>query len=500
MTRQAYSVWKNPSDSLAHTSTFGGNGICLTVVIETLRRHGHVDAEADAMTRAIDEDISVRTRAFRHHVNPYTATGMEIFGCNLDVEEASGGRLTLRDGRVIFDCAGGTGASLRGHNPPDVTSEVLAVHDSEHDYFEDLARELASLTPFPEVFPAVSGATAVDIALTLALLARPGRRRIVTFRGNYSGKSLPSMNFSKHGPTATASDQGAFDPYYPDVVYVDPFRADAVAAFEAAVAGDDVALVWFELSQGFHCLPLPDAVIEAVGAFKERHGYLVGVDEVLTGFWRTGPKFLAHEGRLECDLTTLAKPLSDMIMPFGVALATSSVVAAASAQNSEHVAMMRRRLRNGLGSHIALHALSMVNNPEALESRERAERLLTHGLARVAAQSPLFEGVAGTGIHVRLVPKRRWFPFHARSQVGQLLEASMVDLILSRCNVMVAQQRFFHALFAEEADVAEIITRLEAGTRKLTPLTVYRNVFARLRATARLRLSRGRRGPKGSTS
>jgi acetylornithine/succinyldiaminopimelate/putrescine aminotransferase len=497
MTTEAYQVWNNPVDSLAHTSTFGGNGTCLAVVIDTLRRHDLLTAADEAMLTRIDGSMRERLNAFRRYVNPHTAMGMELSGLALDVVSAVGGTLELADGREILDCAGGAGANLRGHNPPDLPEAVLARHDPEHDYFADLSDLLTRLTGYEEIFPAVSGASAVEVALTLAMLANPGRRKLVTFLGNYSGKSLGSMNLSKHGPQYTESDRDAFKPYYPDLVYLDPFADDAVPRLRSLLSSGEVALVWFEAIQGMLCKPLPEPVLEVISSLKESGGYLIGIDEVMAGSWRNGSGFFAYEGLVEgCDVTALAKPLSDMTLPMGVAFARSEVVERARATNAPHVERLRAHYRNGLSAHIALHSFSAVTSPEAQARRGVAQTILREGLAKVAAESKLFEASAGRGGHVRLVPKRRWFPFHSRSQLGQLLEATLANLILRDCGVLVAQQRFFPPIFSEPDMMRRVVRRLETGTRRYTPLTVYVHAVRQVARFAIAETLRKRRAAK----
>jgi acetylornithine/succinyldiaminopimelate/putrescine aminotransferase len=494
MSAQAYSVWNNSIDSLAHTSTFGGNGVCLTIALEKLKRDGLVDAAADESLSAIAGDRAVRNEHFRHHVNPQAANGMAMFDLDLDIQSARGMRLVLADGRKILDCAGGTGASMRGHNPPDLTEKVLATHSAEHDYFADLADVLTKLTGFPHAFPAVSGTTSVENALRLALLADPSRRKIVTFTGNYSGKTLASLNLSRHGPQRSASDPDAFRPYYRDVIYVDPFAPDAASRFASVVSHGDVGLVWFELIQGMSCRPLPVELVRRIAALRGEHGYLVGVDEVLTGVWRSGSSFLAHQSLLdEVDFTTLAKPLSDMTLPIAVTLASDKVVRLVKQRHPDDLAYLRDRYRHNLAAHIAWHVLSVVS---ALDNRE-AQQVLGEGVARVVRRSSLFEAAAGTGSHLRLVPSRRWFPGDPRSVRGQLIEASIQDLIMRRCRVLLAQQRFFPPLFADVGEVREAMSRLDNGLRGVTPATVYLNAIRRICAATLVRLRKRRARKQG---
>ncbi|RJL35928.1 aminotransferase class III-fold pyridoxal phosphate-dependent enzyme [Bailinhaonella thermotolerans] len=498
MSGEAYAVWNNPRDSVAHTSTFGGNSLCLTLALDSVRAHGFVTGRDEEYFARVDADMRTRIDGFAAHVNTFAATGMEMSGFALDIVEASGARLRLADGREILDCAGGGGVTLRGHNPPDLADGVLARHDPGHDYFADLERALAELTRFPRAFPAVSGATCVDVAVTLALLANAGRTRIVTFTGNFSGKTLGSMNLSKYGQQYTESDREAFRPYYFDVVYVDPFAPGAARELEALLRGGDVALVWFEVIQGMDCRPLPAPVVRLVDDLRAECGYLIGVDEVMTGGWRTGDSFLAHEKVVaNSDIAVLAKPLSDATLPVGAVMVTGDVETRARAAAPDLVERLARHYRNNLAAHVALHALRDVSTEERHTRRIRAQQELITGLRELAASSRLFQAAAGSGGHVRLVLDRRWFPYHKRSQVGQLMEAAISALLLRDCGVLVMQLRFFHRIFADEAEVREVVARLKAGTRRYTPLTVYRHAIAQVVSFALAKTVRDLRARRG---
>jgi acetylornithine/succinyldiaminopimelate/putrescine aminotransferase len=491
MSEKAYAVWDNPVDTVAHTSTFGGNGLCLTIVLDVLRAAGLVDPGLEAELDAIAASMPARLDAFRRYVNSFAGDAMAAFGLAVDIVEARGSRLRLADGRTVLDCTGGAGANLRGHNPPDIVPDVLDRHDPDDDHRGLLAASLSALTGFSQVFPAVSGATAVEAAMTLAMLANPDRPLVLTFDGNYSGKTLGSMNLSKRGPLFIESDRDAFKPYYHGLVFVDPFAADAAPELEKLLRSGRVGLVWFELTQGVLCRTIPREIVDLVGALKDECGYLIGVDEVLTGVWRHGEPFLAHQGVAPVpgvDVVAMAKALSDMTMPVGAALATDAVAAAAERTNPGHVETLRTHFRHDLGAHIARHALEQVSAPESVAAQARRHREFRAGLERVVAGSGLFEGVVGPPGHVRLQLSRRWFPFHSRSRAGQIAEAALSELILIRSGVLIGQLRFFPPVFGPapggESDLREVVDGIEAGTRGATPLTVYRHAGRRLVPTA----------------
>lgn len=488
MTEQAHAVWNNPIDCFAQTSTFGGNKLCTAAALRAMDRHGLVTEKDREVLRQIDADFQTAVRYWGRYVNPGLAALAGIFGMDLDVQRAYGGRLQI-GGREVIDCSGGFGSNLRGHNPPDIPA-LLSRHDPDRDYFVELERLLGSLTKFPHCFPAVSGATAVDSAVTIALLANPGRPKVVTFNGNFSGKTLFALNLSKHGPQLTESDVDAFRPYYRDLVYIDPFAEDAKEKLETVLRAGDVGLVWFELIRGAMCEVLPEPIRRLVEELKEEYGYLIGVDEVLTGGWRTGATYLAHQDLIRhSDVTSVAKTLGDMTIPMAAALATEQVYVRATRTDPERVKALRERHRCNLGAHIGLNALTCVRPGELragfLDTQEEIER----GLQEIVANSKLFSGVSGQGALLLLVMNKRYFPFHHRSKLGNLLEMAMSHLIFTRCGVFVFLLRVLHRTAADGVDARDLIGRLRDGLTDVTPAMVYRHALSRILSTRFPRLA-----------
>lgn len=480
MTEKAHSVWDNDVDCFAQTSTFGGNRLCAAAAVAALERRGYITEQHREVFREIDASPERMREYWGKHVNPGMARLASIFGMDMEVREAFGARLHLADGRELLDCSGGFGSNLRGHNPPDIDA-LVSTHQPDHDYFAELEQLLCGLTKFDQAFPAVSGATAVDVAASIAMLANPSRRKVVTFNGNFSGKTLFALNFSKLGPQLTESDTDAFRPYYADLVYIDPFAPDAEAELKRVLTAGDVALVWFEIFRGGMCEELPAKVVQLVDELKGSGGYLIGVDEVLSGGWRSGKNYLAHADLMKnSDLVSLGKTLSDMTLPMAAVLVTNDVFERAREANPEHVARLRNHYRNNLAANVACHAIRQSSAQARRSESLKNQQLVEAELRQLAAESPLFSGVRGRGTLLVLIMNQKYFPFHHRSKPGNLLEMSLAHLILERCGVFVFLLRFLHRVDSDEADVRELLARLRAGLAGISPWMVYRYALSRI--------------------
>jgi acetylornithine/succinyldiaminopimelate/putrescine aminotransferase len=480
MTRGAYAVWNNPIDAMAQISTFAASATALHLVLNTLRQQGFVSTADDEVLAGIDQDKQLRNECYRRFVNPSSGQFQEGFRIDYEVDTATGMTVRLRDGTTYIDCAFGTGTNLRGHNPVQL-SETLSQHDPEVDYIELLTGFFVERTPYDTVLPAVSGATSVENALLLARLARPDRPKIVTFLGNFSGKTIASLNVSRYGPQRSSSVVGAYEPYYPDVTFVDPFSSDAVERLNEALDDPQVGLFWAELIQGFTCTPVPADLFEVICDQRRRHGFLVGVDEVLTGVWRSSDRLLYHSDLLDhVDLTTLAKPLSDMTIPVAATLARKEVVEAASANYPDAVHRLHEQYRNNLSAHVAWRALTSVDSPESQRIRRKELAILRSGLERAVDRSAAFDSVRGLGAHIRITLNRRYFPFRDGSPMGELIDQMVGDVIMRRTGVVLARGRFFPPIFPAAGSMAEVASRLEGGLPRVTVYQIYRTLLVKM--------------------
>ncbi|MGH3813942.1 MAG: aminotransferase class III-fold pyridoxal phosphate-dependent enzyme [Pseudonocardiaceae bacterium] len=491
MSAAAHQVWLNNVDCLSHTSTFGGNPLCASLVLDSLDKYGFVTDQHYEELHTIDRDPAAVLDYWGRHIKPNIAALAKLFGLHIEIARAAGGRFTTTEGWDVIDCAGGLGSNLRGHNPPDLVPDVLAQHHPDHDYFTDLEQKLVELTGLARAFPSVSGAVVNHMAVTLAALTSPRRRTIVTFKGNFGGKTLFAINLSKHFPQQKESDNDAFRPYYSKLVYIDPFAPDAVEQLTTLVCGGDVALVWFELVQGTTRRRLPDALLQAIDRQRAEYGYLVGVDEVLTGGWRGGEHYLAHQDVLECaDIVTIGKTISDMTLPTAAVVVSEDVYTQARTTSMAQVTRLSTEFRNNLSAHISLHALESADDRGKRARQQAAYAELVASLNAIFRKSKVFGEVIGSSAHLRLTMNERFLWLSRRSKLSGMFEMMLSNLVYQRCHVFMFALRVAHRVAADPAELTELARRLEVGTRGITPLMVYRYTLGSTLVTKRPLLAR----------
>lgn len=241
-----------------------------------------------------------------------------------------GMRLYDDDGREYLDFLSGIGSVNLGHAHPAVAAAVAdqmgrLVHVSNLflvEHRDELAQDLVELFGSPaKVFFCNSGAESVEGAIKLARRWGHAHRgetchRIVTAERSFHGRTLAAL-----AATGQASKQDLFRPL-PDGF--DHVPLNDIAALEAAVTAETCAVMLEPVQGEGGVYPCSPEYLRAVRALCDERDVLLVLDEVQTGFYRTGPAF-AHQGfGIMPDVMCLAKSLANGL-PIGAILAAADV-------------------------------------------------------------------------------------------------------------------------------------------------------------------------------
>jgi acetylornithine/succinyldiaminopimelate/putrescine aminotransferase len=248
-----------------------------------------------------------------------------------------------------------------------------------------VADRLKELTTLDCVLPAVSGAGAAENALRIGLVAQFPRRYVLAFRGGFGGKTLLALT-----GTANSSYKAYVDPLYANVIYLDPFAPTALSDLENALAEYPVAVVQLELIQAVGGVrSMPPEILHYLQENKRRWGYLLFIDEVQTGMYRTGPFTLSARLGLTPDLLTVGKAVCDMMFPFALTLYSAAVQERLDAAQPDCAPCLRRRFGHELGYRTVLSVLGHARETGLAERVTQAGELfaalLREGLASCRA-------------------------------------------------------------------------------------------------------------------
>jgi adenosylmethionine-8-amino-7-oxononanoate aminotransferase len=335
-----------------------------------------------------------------------------VSGKGVWVEDASGKR-------YLDAMSGGSMAATLGHGRSDIISAARAqaeklayVHNERltNPAQEELAHELIGVAPkgFTRVRFITGGAEANEMAIQMA-------RRYHVDRGQPKRWQVISPAQAYHGPTmATLALTGRpglkrpFEPYMPSHLHIppstwrfDPTGEQALQALDRMleVAGHDAVSAYFCEPISAAALPAyspPKRFWEGLAERRERHGFLICFDEIVTGIGRTGNWFAAESLPIVPDIIATAKGLGAGYAAIGAVLCRQHVYDAI-ASGSRKFTLGHTWDGAPLSCAVGLKVIEVLKKEGLVEHvRERGPRLrdqLAHALKGV----PLVHEVRGRG-------------------------------------------------------------------------------------------------------
>jgi 4-aminobutyrate aminotransferase / (S)-3-amino-2-methylpropionate transaminase / 5-aminovalerate transaminase len=286
---------------------------------------------AMAMTRTIELKTAVpgpKSQEILARKERVVADPLSVF-LPVVIEEARGATLTDVDGNTFIDFTGGVGCLNVGHSHQRVVeaAQEQLTKFSHTDFtivpyevYVTLAERLIAAAPFGSPAKAAffnAGTEAVENAIKFAR-SYTGRPAVIGFEGGFHGRTLLSLSLT----SKTHPYKAGLGPFAPEVYrvpfaneYRGPSAEDALGALERAlitqVAAETVAAIVIEPVQGEGGFVVaPKAFLEGVRRICDEHGIVMVVDEVQTGFGRTGKLFAIEHYGIEPDLITIAKSIA----------------------------------------------------------------------------------------------------------------------------------------------------------------------------------------------
>lgn len=269
------------------------------------------------------EDLDLWART----INPQFVRVLRTIGFDRTWTRAEGAYLYDADGSRYLDMLGGFGMYGVGRNNPRIRAALAEALDLETPGMLAmgttllpglLAEELIGLAGgrIGRCLFTSTGTGSVEAALKLGRAATR-RSRVLSTEHGFHGLTLGALS-------ANGNDEftARFQPLLPGFDRV-PFGD--LDALERALRGEDVALFLVEPLQGKGIHLPPAGYLEGAQELCRRYGTLFAVDEVLTGFGRTGRMFAYQHWGLEPDLVTVAKSLSGGYVPVGALLMSTAV-------------------------------------------------------------------------------------------------------------------------------------------------------------------------------
>jgi predicted acetylornithine/succinylornithine family transaminase/N-acetyl-ornithine/N-acetyl-lysine deacetylase len=321
------------------------------------------------------------------------------------IVRGSGASVWDAEGREYIDCIGGYGVANIGHGRPEIAATLAAqaqriITSPElvyNDVRAQLLERLVQVTPegLNHVFLCNSGTEAVEGALKFARIAT-GRTGIIATLRSFHGRTMGALS-----ATWEPHYREPFAPLVPEITHI---RYNDFAAAETAI-NEQTATVILELVQGEGGVHVADdEYVQRLAALCHERGALLIVDEVQTGFGRTGALFACNHYNLQPDILCLAKAIAGGV-PMGAICLGPRVMQSGRISKGIHGSTFGG---NPLACAAALTTLDII---EREELPERTATLGAYIVQRLRAiHSPLIREVRGRGLLIGIELTRRSQP------------------------------------------------------------------------------------------
>jgi adenosylmethionine---8-amino-7-oxononanoate aminotransferase len=361
-------------------------------------------------------DLAAADRAYLWH--PFTQQRGWVEEHPVIVERGEGTDLIDVDGNRYIDGVSSLWCNVHGHAHPRIDAAVRdqlgkVAHSTmlglSHRPAIELAQRLVELTPpgLTRVFYSDSGSTATEIALKMAFQywrqRGEDRRRFVALRMAYHGDTIGSVSVG-----GIDLFHAMYEPLLFETLKAEPGDVHGMDRLLAEHGGEVAAVIMEPLVQGAAGMLLhPPGYLRAVRELCDRHGVLLILDEVATGFGRTGTMFACEQEGVAPDLMCLAKGITGGYLPLAATLATEEIYEGFLGEHEELRTFFHGHTYTGnpLACAAALATLDVFREERTLERLQPKIDLLAELLHPVWAHAAVRQvRRRGFMVGVELVP------------------------------------------------------------------------------------------------
>ncbi len=359
-----------------------------------------------------------KSRALMERRHKAVTSGVGI-ATPMFASEAKGALLTDVDGNTFIDFGGGIGVMNVGHTSSKVVDAVKAKAEelthscfyvTEYEEYIELAEKINALVPGDSekrTFFVNSGAEAVENAVKIARYYT-GRPAVIAFENSFHGRTMLAMTLTGK----TDPYKRGFGPFVPEVyrvpapyAYRCPVGSDCSGgcqgdcfgaiekAFVSTVHQSSVAAIIVEPVSGEGgFIPFPDFYLRRLRELCDEHGIVLIVDEVQTGFGRTGKMLAIEHSGVEPDILITAKSM-------GGGLPIAGVTGKAEIMDSVHAGGLGTTYGgNPIACAAALAVLETFEEEDLLAKAEALGEKVMGAMREIQAKHPDFVGdVRGRG-------------------------------------------------------------------------------------------------------
>jgi 4-aminobutyrate aminotransferase / (S)-3-amino-2-methylpropionate transaminase / 5-aminovalerate transaminase len=444
-----------------------------------------------AVTRAIDIRTEIpgpRSREILDRKRRVVAEPLSIY-LPIVIEEGRGAVVTDVDGNTFIDFTGGVGCLNVGHAHPSVVAAVQeqAARFAHTDFtvvpyevYITLAERLLGLTPISGPTKAAffnAGTEAIENAVKFAR-SYTKRPAVIAFEGAFHGRTLLAMTMT----SKTHPYKAGLGPFAPEVYrvpfaneYRGPGVEEALEALERAlvtqVAAEQVAAIVIEPVQGEGGFVVcPPEFMAGVRRVCDEHGIVMVVDEVQTGFARTGALFAIEHYAVQPDLICMAKSIA-------AGLPLSAVVGRAEIMDAPpDSAIGGTYVGNPVAQAAALAVLDVIEQEDLVGRAQAIGETIRSRMLAWHERFPAVGDVRGLGamLAIELVRDRETKEPDADAASRVCEHAAQNGLLLLKSGVYSNCIRVLLPLVTSDAELDEALTvwerALEAVLERESPV------------------------------
>ncbi len=334
--------------------------------------------------------------------HPYSA--MESDSLVYPVKSANGVRIQLADERELIDGMSSWWCAIHGYNHPSMNLAIIRqLEDMSHIMFGglthqpavDLARLLVKITPdcLQTVFFVDSGSVAVEVAMKMAIQywhakKQPEKQKMLTIRHGYHGDTFGAMSVS--------DPVNGMHSLFSTAIVRQYFADEPVCRFGQACSESDVLPLQAQLENNHLQIAaiILEPIVQGAGGMRfysaeylqqvhelcEQYDVLLILDEIATGFGRTGKLFACEHASIEPDILCLGKALTGGYMTLAATLATTDVAKTISSGEPGVFMHGPTFMANPLACSAGLASLKLLFDSPWQERINRIELNLKQGL------------------------------------------------------------------------------------------------------------------------
>ena len=384
------------------------------------------------------------------------------------------------DGNKFLDFFAGILTTSVGHNNPVVNKYMKdqidnLVHTSTlypNEAHVNLAASLAEITPegLDTFYFGASGTDADETAIIMAQVYT-GNTEVIALRHGYSGKSQMAMSLTgqgawRMGPVHIGYIRHAMTPYtyralgdIPADKYVQACLDDLQDVIHTMTSGKIAAMIMEPIQGVGGFITLPSAYLEGAAEIVRAHGGLVIIDEVQTGFGRTGEHWWGHQhANIVPDIMTMAKGIANG-MPLS-AVATTAEIAQAAVGKGLTLSTFGG---NPVSCAASLGTLEEMKREFGPTRSAEMGTTLKVGLDKLYEKYPIIGEVRGRGLMqgIEVVTDRESKDPAAALANAVLVETRKVGLLIGKGGMFGNALRIAPPLIANEEHIQEALEKLD---------------------------------------